>query len=164
MGKAISNGDIVIGLAFAIGGVGIISHASGLRTMPGMAVGSGLFPTITGALMILFGLVLAGGTLLRRMKAAPSANADTTTEIEGAGGLALSVYSLAVLAGLIALTLLVPTIGFLIGGTVFSATVCRLGGAGWIGSVLFGLALTGALYFVFVQGLGVQLPRGFWGA
>ncbi len=157
MTKANSYGELVIGLAFALGGVGIYVHAAGLRSMPGMAVGSGLFPKITGALMVLFGLMLAwsAARVLRRETGSRSDIAGT--------GIALSGYSIAVFVGLIVLTAILPTTGFLLGGIVFTALVCRLGGAGWIGSALFGLGMTFALYAVFVHGLGVQLPRGLLG-
>ncbi len=151
--------EIAIGLVFAAGGLGICLEAAGLRSMPGMMVGSGLFPMITGALMGLFGLVLAGAALLRP---APAPKSATETAIETARG-PLQAYSIAVLAGLIALTALMPAAGFLLAGALFTGFAARLGGAGWIGSAVFAVLLTGVLYWVFVYGLRVQLPRGLWG-
>lgn len=155
--KAKPYSEVAIGLAFAAGGVGICLHAAGLRSMPGMVVGSGLFPTITGACMILFGLVLAAGALLAGRVPAPA-----TSAAPGRSGF-FSLYSLAVLALLIALTTAMPPVGFILSGMVFTAAVTRLGGAGWIGSLVFAAAITLALYYVFVFGLRVQLPRGLWG-
>ena len=157
MTKANSYGELVIGLAFALGGVGIFIHAAGLRSMPGMAVGSGLFPKITGVLMVLFGLMLAVTAARGLLR-----NSGSLSE-SGGPGIALSGYSIIVFLGLIVLTAILPSIGFLLGGIVFTALVCRLGGAGWIGSALFGIGMTVALYAVFVHGLGVQLPRGVLG-
>lgn len=141
--------DIVIGLVFSAGGVGIIVHASGLRNMPGTMIGSGLFPTITGALMALFGLALTAEAFFG--KSGDPSIPETRRQIG---------YSLIVLVGLVGLILLTPVIGFLIAGAIFATGVARAGGAGWIGSVLCGVGLTLALYFIFVHGLGVPLPRG----
>lgn len=156
--------EIVIGLVFAAGGAGICAQAAGLRSMPGMIVGSGLFPMITGALMALFGLVLAIGAALRKptaiRKDAPPPPGGPPEEPRF---LFLPLYSLAVLAGLAVLTAALPSVGFLLCGMAFTVAVARLGGAGWIGSAVFAVLLTFALYYVFVYGLRVQLPRGLWG-
>lgn len=155
--------EIVIGLVFAAGGAGICVQAAGLRSMPGMMVGSGLFPMITGALMGLFGLVLAIGAALRKRSAIQKDAPQPGGTQEEARFLFLPLYSLAVLAGLAILTAALPSVGFLLCGMAFTMAVTRLGGAGWIGSVIFAALLTFALYYVFVYGLRVQLPRGLWG-
>lgn len=163
MVKAKPYSEIAIGLAFAAGGVGICFHAAGLRSMPGMAVGSGLFPMITGVGMGLFGLILAASAYAG---AAPRESVDSL-----AGGDTgphrsirfLPVYSLAVLAALIVLTLAMPAAGFIPCSIAFTLIAARLGGAGWIGSAVFAVAITLILYGVFVHGLRVQLPRGMWG-
>jgi small-conductance mechanosensitive channel len=151
--------EIAIGLVFAAGGLGICLGAAGLRSMPGMVVGSGLFPMITGALMGLFGLVLALAALLRPAAARPEPVAEAAEAARGP----VQLYSVAVLAGLIALTALMPAAGFLLGAALFTGFAARLGGAGWIGSAVFAVLLTAVLYWVFVYGLRVQLPRGLWG-
>ncbi|MCR8725203.1 tripartite tricarboxylate transporter TctB family protein [Frigidibacter sp. ROC022] len=157
--KARPNSDLLIGLAFTAGGLGICYQAAGLRPMPGMVVGSGLFPTITGAAMCLFGLVLAVESLLRPSEggdAAPGAGPDRRRG-------ALPLYSVLVLVGLALLGALLPSVGFILCGVVFTALVTRLGGAGWTGSLVFALIATFGLYYVFVYGLRVPLPHGLWG-
>ena len=147
--------DVLVGLVFAALGVGIIVTASGLRTLPGMAVGSGFFPTITGAGMILFGLALSAQSLV-------PAGADEEEETSQ-GGRFVSAYSLLVLAALAILLIVMPAAGFIATGIVFSLTIARLGGAGWIGSLVFAVVTTLGLYAVFVHGLRVPLPRGVLG-
>ncbi len=147
--------DLVLGLVFAALGVGIIAHASGLRSMPGTGVGSGLFPTITGAGMVVFGLVLAAGGLVR---------AAAVAEASDPPPIAVDwPYAAAVLGGLVAAVVLMPTVGFLITMAIFGTAIGRLGGAGWLTAGLFSTALSAALAAVFVHGLGVPLPRGLLG-
>ncbi len=147
--------DIAIGLVFLVGGVGIVAHATGLRSMPGTLVGSGLVPTITGVCMAVAGLLLAAGHIVRgRALAQPKAKQN------GAGTWG---YSLAILALLVGFLALMPFAGFLVSGILFTAAVARLGGAGWIGATVSAVALTCTLNIVFVHALGVPLPRGMFG-
>lgn len=145
-------GDLAIGLVFTLGGVGVVVHAAGLRSMPGTIVGSGLFPTITGALMAGFGGLLVIQSLVSRSRSAAAASSLRDR--------ASIVYSLSVLAGLIVLTALLPALGFVIASAILTTGLARFGGAPWVGSALCGAGLTIILYAVFVHGLGVPLPRG----
>lgn len=149
--------DIFVGLIFAALGVGIIVTASGLRTLPGMAVGSGFFPTITGAGMILFGLALSAQSLVPAQVDEEEEAADPDERRF------VSAYSLFALAALAVLLLVMPAAGFIATGIVFALAMARLGGAGWIGSLVFAVVMTLGLYFVFVYGLRVPLPRGVLG-
>jgi len=157
--------DIAIGLVFAAGGVGICVHAAGLRSMPGMMVGSGLFPMITGGAMIFFGLILAAGAALglRGATAEPPLEAEIGAPKPQSRPALLSGYSALVLAGLVATAFLIPGVGFMLCGIVFTAVVARLGGASMAGSLLFAAVATALLYLIFVYGLRVPLPHGLWG-
>lgn len=146
--------DVALGLVFAALGAGIAIKASELPAMGKLAVGPGLFPTITGAGMVIFGLALAIGAFLARQAAA---------ERPAKTGPMLRWDVAAILAMLVALVLVMPSVGFLVTGTVFTAGAARLGGAGWVGSTVFGAVATAALYAVFVHALGVPLPRGIFG-
>lgn len=148
--------DAVIGLLFAGLGTGIIVAASGLRTLPGMAVGSGLFPTITGAGMIIFGLVLAAQALF-----SGPGNGAEADESENTGF--LSSYAVGMLVALAVLIVAMPRAGFMATGVVFAALIARMGGARWAGAVIFAAMATVGLYAVFVYGLRVPLPRGVLG-
>ena len=155
MTARVKRGDLVLGLAFAGLGAGIAFHASGLPTMGKLPVGPGLFPTITGAGMVVFGLALAIGAVISR----PAGSVEEAAT----GGPMLRLDVALILAMLVALVFAMPHVGFLVAGTVFAAGAARLGGAGWIGSVLFGALASAALYAVFVHALGVPLPRGILG-
>ncbi|MDP0881059.1 hypothetical protein, partial [Klebsiella variicola] len=82
----------------------IVIIASGFRTLPGMAVGSGLFPSITGAAMIGFGLLLAL-TAARSVRRRATAGAQ---EPEGERQPFLTAPALAVIAALVVLILVMP--------------------------------------------------------
>lgn len=129
MAKATSYGEVAIGLAFAAGGVGICVHASGLRDMPGSMAGPGLFPSLTGAGMMLFGVMLVASALLKARRSGPGGGGTSAAPADATASLALSGYSLAILAGVIALSATLPSLGFPAAATVFTAVVCRLGGA-----------------------------------
>ncbi|GAB5375608.1 MAG: tripartite tricarboxylate transporter TctB family protein [Acuticoccus sp.] len=153
MRSRVNRGDLTLGLVFMGLGVGIAVKAADLPSMGKIGVGSGLFPTITGVGMVIFGLVLAVGAVLSRgradggLPAAPMVRWDV-------------LVVLGLLAGLV---VLMPPVGFLVTGTVFGALAARLGGAPWLGAILFGAGATAVLYTVFVHGLGVPLPRGILG-
>lgn len=112
-------------------------------------------PTITGGLMVVFGLLLARSAYATRHE--PRVPTPDPGE---AARYRRFLFPLAVLAAVVAVTLLLPVLGFVIAGTLFAAAVARLGGAGWIGSGVSAVILSLVLYFVFVHGLGVPLPRG----
>lgn len=155
MGARVNRGDLALGLVFAGLGGGIIVVASGLPSMGKIGVGSGLFPTITGGGMVVFGLVLALGALRSAGRNGPADGLPTPKMLRW--------DVLAILALLAALVLAMPSAGFLVTGAVFAAGAARLGGAPWLGSVLFGIVATVGLYAVFVHALSVPLPRGILG-
>lgn len=155
--------DLLVGLAFAALGAFVVIEAAGLPSMPGMGVGSGLFPMITGAGMILFGLALALQGFAPGAAAASPVGAPDDSAGAGAAPAAprLDVaFAAVVLVGLVALILLVRPAGFLLAAGVFGAVVARVGGASLLGALLFGAAASAGLYWVFVYGLGVPLPHG----
>lgn len=158
--------DLLVGLAFAALGAFVVVEAAGLPSMPGMGVGSGLFPTITGAGMIVFGLLLALEGFIPRAVATPAESVRPEADAGGEGDAPpapapLDVpFAAVVLSGLVLVILLVAPVGFLLTVAVYGAVVARVGGAGLVGAVLFGAVTSAGLYAVFVHGLGVPLPRG----
>lgn len=159
--------DLLVGLAFAALGAFVVVEAAGLPSMPGMGVGSGLFPTITGAGMILFGLLLAlQGFAPGKAGLPPARVPQEGAEEVGAAPAAPPldvVFAAVVLGGLVALILLVRPLGFLLTAGLFGAVVARVGGASLVGAIVFGAAASAGLYQVFVYGLGVPLPHGLLG-
>ncbi|UXN75790.1 hypothetical protein N8D56_26500 (plasmid) [Devosia sp. A8/3-2] len=49
--KARNYPDIATGAVFTLGGLFILSRALSIHSMPGLPVGPGLFPTVTGGAM-----------------------------------------------------------------------------------------------------------------
>lgn len=155
--------DGAIGLVFAGLGAGIIAGAANMPGLPGMAAGSGFFPTITGAGMVLFGLLLSfQGFFLSGTQESVVTTGRDKAPAEGTTSF-ISWYRLLVLAALAILIAAMPFVGFIVTGVVFATTIARLGGAGWAGATLFALTATLGLYAVFVHGLHVPLPRGIMG-
>jgi len=150
MASRVNRGDAALGLVFAGLGAGIAVKAADLPSMGQVGVGSGLFPTITGLGMIVFGLGLAIGSMVSRQS--PEDRVPRTAMLRW--------DVVAVLAMLAALVALMPLAGFLVTGTVFAALAARLGGAPWLGAFIFGVLASVVLYAVFVHALGVPLPRG----
>lgn len=148
--------DLIIGLMFAGLGSAIFIIASGFRTLPGMVVGSGLFPSITGATMIAFGLLLALTAARSARRRATAAAPETKGERQSL----LTAPALAVIAALVALIFVMPAAGFPATGFVFSVFLVRLGGGSWPGALTFSAAATAAIFTIFTYGLRVPLPGG----
>lgn len=158
--------DLVIGLAFAGLGSAIFIVASGFRTLPGMAVGSGLFPKITGTGMVIFGIVMALQAMrpARRLEEArpqglePPGDGPADQAMPPTG--AQARYAMALVGALAALILAMPHTGFLAASLVFTGFLVILGGGRWSGAALFSVLATATVYLVFTHGLRVPLPRG----
>lgn len=113
---------------------------------------SGLFPFIGGAL-----LALAGAALLARGRA------DAARSVEWPRGAGLRRV-LTVLAGLAAMTALIPLIGFVVAAFVTMVVLLRaIERAGWVQVLALAAAATLAVHTLFVRLLAVLLPRGPWG-
>jgi len=161
-------GDFWLGVVFTAAGSFILIQALGFRPMPGMPVGPGLFPSITGGAMALFGLVLALQGWFAKVGddlslvpeegevAAETApvRADFWSRIPFIPGL---------LAAIVATILVMPHLGFLITGAVLTAFLVVLGGGGWKSAVIFSPIVTVAVYALFFYGLRVPLPHGLLG-
>jgi putative tricarboxylic transport membrane protein len=66
-----------------------------------------------------------------------------------------------VVVGLIAVTLLIPRLGFLVSGAIVTAFLLRaLGKNAWWMVLLISIGSTLAVYWLFVRLLGTILPRG----
>ncbi|MBO6637883.1 MAG: tripartite tricarboxylate transporter TctB family protein [Roseitalea sp.] len=157
--------DIVIGVAFAALGAAIIVAASRFRAIPGMAVGSGLFPTMTGGAMILFGLVMVIGAarVARRPVPEKAAGTGQTPDADDPSERKRRLfdgYAIALIVALLVLIAAMPVTGFLVSGFVFAVFAVRLGGGRWAGAIVFSAIATFCIYFVFMHGLRVPLPPG----
>lgn len=157
--------DFVISILFTLVGGYVLAGALQMKAMPGMAVGPGLFPSVTGGAMFLLGLVMLVQTWLKRNVLPPqeplydpSVNGDDEPET-----LIDRLYNPLLLLAILAVILLMPVLGFLITGTIFVVAMVLLGGGSWLQAIIFGLIMTGLTYALFVYGLRVPVPAGLWG-
>jgi putative tricarboxylic transport membrane protein len=149
--------DLVIGLAFAGLGTAIIIIASGFRELPGMAVGSGLFPRITGIAMLGFGLLLALAAARAARRGPPDGEPPVAEQVA-----LVTPHAVAVVVSLCLLLAAMPAAGFLASGFVFCLFLVRLGGGGWTGALSFAGIATALVFVIFTYGLRVPLPRGMF--
>jgi len=156
--------DLVAGLLAAALGVGVLLYVRGFPTLPGEAPGPALFPGIVGALLVLFGLILAARSAYARSRAArqepgeeyPVEEAPPTPR----GSVKGRLDALAVVGLIVGYLLLVDTLGFplTMGGLLF-LLMWRLGGKPW--RALGAAAITtAAIVLMFQQVLLVPLPAG----
>jgi putative tricarboxylic transport membrane protein len=112
-------------------------------------VGPGFFPS----LIAILGMTTAT-VLLASRRSAPKSR-------ERAGGAARHLRALLPIGLMLVYVLSLDFLGFPIATIVFLALMIRyLGAPSWLGSVLFALAGTALVLFIFVYLLEVRLPRG----
>jgi len=150
--KSVIPMDSVLGVLFAAGGTAILINALGYAPIAGMVVGPGLFPTITGAGMALFGLILAVQGWLGRA----AARAEPAEPL-------ITLFAVGIVVAILVATLLMPMLGFLIAGTVFAAVIVLMSGGKWLSAIIFSPIATFAIYALFTYGFRVPLPRGLLG-
>lgn len=157
--------DLVISILFTLVGGYVLAGALQMKAMPGMAVGPGLFPSVTGAAMLLLGLVMLLQTWLKR-NVLPSQEPLYDESVIGDDEpetLIDRLYNPLLLLAILAVILLMPVLGFLITCTVFVVAMVLLGGGSWMQAVIFSVVMTGLTYALFVYGLRVPVPAGLWG-
>lgn len=143
--------DSALGVIFALGGAAIFQQALTMQPLPGMNVGPGLFPSIVGAGMAIMGVALAiQGWLVQE---APE---------EGARPL-VTWFAVGVVVVLGATIFAMPYLGFLIAGTIFSVVIVLLSGGKWLSALIFSPIATAGIYYLFMSGFRVSLPRGILG-
>lgn len=164
--KARNYPDIAIGGVFALGGLFVLSQALAIHSMPGLPVGPGLFPTITGGAMAFFGLVLvAQGWLLAPEEDVPLLPDEAAGEdaVLYATPKFFSPFVLGILGSILASILLMPVLGFLITGVLFTFGVVLLSGGKLRSALVFSPIAAVAIYAMFAYGFRVPLPRGILG-
>jgi putative tricarboxylic transport membrane protein len=144
--------DFGLGLAFVIGGLGLIYGSRDFQIMiPGTPVGPGLLPTICGAVMILFGALLSiSGIRHARLGARVAGGED-----EGQGSL---FFAAVLLGGLVLVILLMPYLGFIVTSSLYGFAVTWAGRASWWGSAIASVTLTLLIYYLFAHVMRVPLP------
>lgn len=143
--------DSALGVVFALGGAAILQQALTMQALPGMNVGPGLFPSIVGAGMAIMGVALTiQGWMVR----------DTP---EDEAQPLVTWFALAIVAALVATIFAMPFLGFLITGTIFSVAIVLMSGGKWLSAIIFSPIASASIYFLFMSGFRVPLPRGILG-
>ncbi|HWV20658.1 MAG TPA: tripartite tricarboxylate transporter TctB family protein [Devosia sp.] len=143
--------DSALGVVFALGGAAVLQQALAMPSLPGMNVGPGLFPSIVGAGMAIMGVALTIQGWIVRDTAEDEAQPLVTW------------FALGIVAALAAAILAMPYLGFLVVGTVFSFIVVLMSGGKWLSAVIFSPIATAGIYYLFMSGFRVPLPRGILG-
>lgn len=143
--------DSALGVVFALLGAAILQQALAMPAMPGMNVGPGLFPSIVGAGMAIMGVALAiQGWLLREV---PDGDAPPL----------VTWFAVGIVVALIVTILVMPWLGFLVTGTLFSIAVVLMSGGKWLPAIIFSPIATVGIYYLFSAAFRVPLPHGLLG-
>lgn len=161
--------DLALGAIFTLGGLFVLSQALAIPSMSGLPVGPGLFPTVTGAAMALFGAVLA----LQSWLTSPASEMDLVPEGQAPDGEEqieafkspgfFSPFVLGILAATLASIFLMPILGFLVTGLLYSFVIVLLGGGRLLSALIFSPIAAITVYAIFAYGFRVPLPRGLLG-
>jgi putative tricarboxylic transport membrane protein len=145
--------ELTTGLIVMAGGLVVAGYAQTFPPMPGQPIGPSLFPTIIGVGLALVGAVLAVSGRTQRDTRWLELDAWTRTPR------ALARMALVILA-LIAYTLVVDALGFLITGVILLSVLFASFGARrrWIVPIAIGVTV--AMHYAFYTVLGVPLPWG----
>ncbi len=148
--------DLVAGLLAAALGAAVLLHVRTFPELPDGQPGPALFPSIVGALLVVFGLALAVRAVRARGR---DAAADPGVVATRQGWL----RALAVVGVVVAYLLLAETLGFLVTMGVLLFLLMWLLGARPLVAVLAAAATTGVILLLFQQVLLVPLPTGLLG-
>jgi putative tricarboxylic transport membrane protein len=148
--------DLVAGLLAAALGAAVVLHVRTFPELPDGQPGPALFPSIVGALLVVFGL----GLVVRAIRArGREAAVDPGAGATGQGRL----RALAVVGVVVAYLLLAETLGFLVTMGVLLFLLMWLLGARPLVAVLGAAVTTGVILLLFQQVLLVPLPTGLLG-
>jgi putative tricarboxylic transport membrane protein len=151
--------DLVAGLLAAVLGAAVVLYVRTFPELPGGAPGPALFPGIVGALLVVFGLVLAVRAVVARRRDAGSRDTPPATRSTGRARL----HALAVLGFVAAYLLLAEVLGFVLTmGVLLVLLTWLLGARLWVAAAA-AVATTGVILVLFREVLLVPLPSGLLG-
>lgn len=166
----------ITGLLSVALGVIVMIYAAGMPEIRPGIPGPGLFPTMIGGFMVLFGIPLAllswfrGKPLVDEDTLLPSEHEESPTQTVGRteGALASSNRSAALNAGgfIVAIIFYIVAaefLGFIITMALVTIGLMLLLQVKPLKAIVIGLATTFALWALFEKLLLVQLPNGFLG-
>ncbi|MXQ13401.1 tripartite tricarboxylate transporter TctB family protein [Microvirga makkahensis] len=157
-----SKAPFLAGVILSLAGAGVIMEAMRLPVIPGQTYGPGLFPTVIGIGLLVFGAVYAlnarrptePAIVPEAEWAAPDAEEGSAPERPFYGALAWLI------AGLAGTILLWETAGFvLLMSVVLMVFMILLGVRLWLAG-LVAVASTIMVYAIFIRILTVPLPSG----
>lgn len=149
--------DILVGCAFLLLGAVIVAAASQIEPLQHIPYGPGLFPTLVGSGMILFGAEVAWSG--RRAVPAPL-KAPDETDAPPALQANPVVATTAFLLVPILFVLLVPRLGFLIAMPLLTGGLVGLLSKRWVMAAVAGVVITLLMQVIFQGVLKVPLPWG----
>jgi putative tricarboxylic transport membrane protein len=147
--------DVVAGLLAAAVGAAVVLHVRTFPELPDGAPGPALFPGIVGALLLVFGLVLAVRAVLARGREAVRHGVAATPRGR--------LQALGVLGFVAAYLLLAEVLGFpLTMAVLLFLLMWLLGARLWVAAAA-AVVTTGVILLLFQELLLVPLPTGFLG-
>jgi putative tricarboxylic transport membrane protein len=112
--------------------------------------GAGVFPVMVAVALLVTGLL---ATWRPETATAPDADADAPGSLMAAG---------IVFAALVAFCLLLQRAGYVLAGVLLVTAVLKVFEARWSTALIISAVSVAATYVVFVELLGLTLPRGNW--
>lgn len=153
--RGISVPDLLVALGVTLLGLGLLAGSLKIPFGINAVVGPRVFPLIVSVGMTLLGALLTVN-VLRGDRAEPAAEEDTDPDAPvnlGAAGI--------ILGGFLLGTVLLPTLGFVLGTAIMYFSVAlAFGERRWGLMVFVSLAVALVTYLVFTHGLGLSLPPG----
>lgn len=150
--------DVILGCSFVVLGAVIVAAASFLEPLQHIPYGPGLFPTLVGSGMILFGAEVAWSGR-HKAEALPT---EKDTEAEAVPALRGNpvVATAAFLAVPVLFVLLVPRLGFLITMPLLVGGLVGILSRRWLMAAVSGVVITLVMHVIFQAVLKVPLPWG----
>lgn len=152
--------DIVIGGAFVLLGAFLVIAALPIEPLQHIPYGPGLFPTIVGAGMILFGAEVAWSGRHGRDAVSTSSEGSEVAETGPALEVSPVVATTAFLIAPVLFIVLVPWLGFLIAMPLITGGLIGILWRRWIAAAVAGIVITLVLQILFQGVLRVPLPWG----
>lgn len=150
--------DIIVGCAFIVLGAVLIAAAYPIEPLQHIPYGPGLFPTLVGSGMMLFGAEVAwsGRRATVPRPGDEHAQAETGPALQANPVMATAAF----LALPILFVLLVPRLGFLIAMPLLIGGLIGLLSKRWMMAAVAGVVITVLMQVIFQGVLKVPLPWG----
>ena len=163
-----TRGDLVSGVVSSVFGAAVLLLARGFPELPDGAPGPGLFPTIIGALFVLFGLVLVVRYVKDRTSSAEVQGQARADEFESLLDEPVSprtawINALSVLGSVVFYLLVADSLGFSLTMAILLVALMWRLGTGLRTAVPSALGTTVVMYLLFERVLLVPLPTGILG-